>query len=178
MGNLWILSTFEPSILFVWWFSDYMKLWSLGLASASQKRLEMDDPDTWFVTAGTTVCLRFDLCLLPTCANHPWPFFLNPVNNMAFEPACKPCQLIMSFLSTDFFQILGPNDPCVLLEKFLSLFRQISGILSESAMAMLWVLSLLSLVVTLEAAENDKWNKWSVVKGILEAYFPIPDPLW
>lgn len=48
---------------------------------------------------------------------------------MAFEPACKSCQLIMSFLSTDFFQILGPNDPCVLLEKFLSLFRQISGIL-------------------------------------------------
>lgn len=44
-------------------------------------------------------------------------------------------------------------------------------------MAKLWVLSLLSLVVPLEAVENDKWNKWSVVKGILEAYFPIPDPL-
>lgn len=42
-------------------------------------------------------------------------------------------------------------------------------------MAMLWVLSLLSLVVPLEAVENEKWNKWSVVKGILEAYFPIPD---
>ena len=108
---------------------------------------------------------------------HVLNLFSNPVNNMAFEPACESCQLIMSFISTDFFQILGPNDPCVLLEKFLSLFRQISGILLESAMAMLWVLSLLSLVVPLEAVENDKWNKWSVVKGILEAYFPIPDPL-
>ena len=44
-------------------------------------------------------------------------FFLNPVNNMAFEPACKPCQLIMSFLSTDFFSDTWPKWPMCFARK-------------------------------------------------------------
>lgn len=43
--------------------------------------------------------------------------FSNPVNNMAFEPACKSCQLIMSFLSTDFFSETWPKWPMCFARK-------------------------------------------------------------
>lgn len=98
-----------------------------------EKTGQPDDPDTWFLTAGTTVWLWFDLFLLPTCANHCQPsmtFFFQIQSTWQLEPACKSCQIIMStkeFCSETWPQMtvlcFARKIPQPFFAKFLECFR-------------------------------------------------------